>query len=218
MRRDTRRPTCRQPSSERGAPRRAAACHARWPARRGRDGGAAGGRHRQRHRPRECQRRRRGEARTPTATPSSVAATPTPGASTGSACAASDVVLTAEPWGGAAGSRGTVVTVTLADGAAPCDVATGPRGRRSTVPGRSSSSRTVAVGGTTRLEAGASYTVGVAWSNWCDPAPAGPVGLELQLDGSSWMPVPPSGGADPVPPCMGSDPTSLSTTELQAVQ
>ena len=159
-----------------------------------------------------------GGSTTPTATPSSVAATPTPGASTGSACAASDVVLTAEPWGGAAGSRGTVVTVTLADGAAPCDVATGPRGRM--VDG--SRSQLVvsdsAVGGTTRLEAGASYTVGVAWSNWCDPAPAGPVGLELQLDGSSWTPVPPSGGADPVPPCMGSDPTSLSTTELQLVQ
>jgi hypothetical protein len=75
-----------------------------------------------------------------------------------------------------------------------------------------------AAAGTTRLEAGASYTVGVAWSNWCDPAPAGPVGLELQLDGSSWTPVPASGGADPVPPCMGSAATSLSVTELQLAQ
>jgi hypothetical protein len=158
-----------------------------------------------------------GGSGSPTATPSTVA-TPTPVATTGGACLSGDVVLTAEPWGGAAGSRGTVVTVALADGATPCDVATAPRGRM--VDG--SQSHLVAsdssAAGMTRLEAGVSYTVGVAWSNWCDPAPAGPIGLELQLDGWSWTPVPASGGADPVPPCMGSAPTSLSVTELQPAQ
>lgn len=154
----------------------------------------------------------------PTASPSSALATPTPVASTGGACAAGDVVSTAEPWGGAAGGRGTIVTVTLADGAAACDVATGPRGRMVDGSGAQLVVSDVAVTGTTRLEPGARYTVGVEWSNWCQSAPAGPVGLELQLDGSSWMPVAVSGGADPVPPCNGTDPTSLSVTELQAAQ
>lgn len=156
-----------------------------------------------------------GTGGSPSATPSTAAATPTPVARTGGACAASDIVLTAEPWGGAPGGRGTVVTVSLADGAASCEVATGPRGRMVDAPGTQLVASDAAAAGTTRLEAGASYTVGVQWSNWCDPAPMGPVGLQLQLDGSSWVEVPASGGADPVPPCSGTDPTSLSVTELQ---
>ena len=136
----------------------------------------------------------------------------------GGACAAGDVVSTAEPWGGAAGGRGTVVTVTLADGAAACDVATGPRGRMVDGSGRSSSFR-MSPSRARRVSSRArASTVGVEWSNWCQIGACRPARPRAQLDGSSWMPVAVSGGADPVPPCIGTDPTSLSVTELQAAQ
>ena len=65
------------------------------------------------------------DAKTQEATPSvAPSTTAEPGA-----CRPEAVVLTAEPWGGAAGSRGTSVTLTLADGAAPCHPANAVSGR-----------------------------------------------------------------------------------------
>jgi hypothetical protein len=68
------------------------------------------------------------------------------------------------------------------------------------------------------LTAGASFTVGVAWSDWCGPKIAEPVGLALRFAG--WgVPSPvtvASGGTDPVPPCNGGSLPSLSVTDLQA--
>ena len=145
------------------------------------------------------------------ATPSASATTP----AGGGACAAADLVLAAEPWGGAAGGRGTVVTVTLADGAAACDLGT-PQGRIVDSTGRQLVVSPQMAAGVTPLAAGASYTVGVEWSNWCGPIQSVPVGLELSFDGTSWLPVPAVGGVVSVPPCMGSDPTSLSVTDLQS--
>ena len=159
-----------------------------------------------------------GDGRTQAATPSVAPST----AGEPGACRPEDVVLTAEPWGGAAGSRGTSVTLTLADGAAPCHPANAVSGRILDATGATLVEN---LAGPTdlpllTLQAGTTYQVGVAWSNWCEAAPAAPVTLELRLSNwSEWVAVehhlPGTGGPDPVPPCMGDGGTSLTVTEVQ---
>jgi hypothetical protein len=100
-------------------------------------------------------------------------------------CQPADVAFYADPWGGAAGSRGTVVTISLAEGRYPC------------VFGPLTSARIEMSGGPTlidgqsdvqdvlvTLEAGSQWEVAVLWSNWCgEPADA------LQL---AWYPTAPT--------------------------
>jgi hypothetical protein len=141
------------------------------------------------------------------------------------ACVPVDVTMTAEPWGGAAGSRGTVVTFSIADGRLPClldlsEPTAEVRDANGTVLVRSASA-----GGShpMLLAPGESFTAGVEWSNWCAGVPAAPLSLYLAVADDGW-PAPvlvevPSGDLDPVPPCMGSNaPSSLSVTELQPAQ
>jgi uncharacterized protein DUF4232 len=148
--------------------------------------------------------------------PSAAASTP---ASGGGACGPQDVTLTAEPWGGAAGSRGTVVTLTLAGGHQACTLGKGLAAEMADANG-SVLVTTAATepGGLVALEPGASFTVGITWSNWCGTAPAAPVTLQLKMSGwEAFVAVPvPTGGADPVPPCLGStEPTVLSWSGLE---
>lgn len=138
------------------------------------------------------------------------------------ACRPEDVVLTAEPWGGAAGSRGTSVTLSLADGAPACHPANVAYGR---ILDGTGATLVESAGGPTdlpllTLQSGTTFQVGVAWSNWCDAAPAVPITLELRLgDWSDWAAVQPhlpgTGGPDPVPPCIGEGGTNLSVTGVQ---
>jgi hypothetical protein len=146
----------------------------------------------------------------------SASSTPIASAGTG-ACAPQDLVLTAEPWGGAAGSRGTVVTIRLASGQTAC-----------TVPSQLGASMLDANGQTVdtsvsdlpgnpsiRLEPGSRLTVGISWSNWCAGEIARPLSLTL-LTRSATFPVSVPDGADPVPPCLGDqESSSLSVTDLQ---
>jgi hypothetical protein len=153
--------------------------------------------------------------------PGGTSGSPQPSASgAATACAPADVVFSAEPWGGAAGSRGTVVTVTLASGREACTLSTAVVGQiadadsKALVHGESDlSGRTVA------LETDAAFTIGVQWSNWCGEAPAAPIQLSLSLSGwgGAWAPISAkTAGTDPVPPCNGpGQPSSLSLTELQ---
>ena len=140
------------------------------------------------------------------------------------ACGPADVTLTGEPWGGAAGSRGTTVTVTLASGRYDCTLApvTGgeiTRGGPVAVSVASEIASAADLGPSVPLTADTAYSVGVAWSNWCGSSVSGePVTLALSFHG--WPRPEPvavaSGGIDPVPPCSGSGETSLSVTDLQA--
>ena len=133
-------------------------------------------------------------------------------------CQAGDLSLTAEPWGGAAGSRGTTVTVGLAAGHAACmlpaSVTMQVQGAGGTtlVSGQTTTGR-----GQLLLVSGQAYAVGVAWSNWCDAYPVGPLSLVMSV--ANWpadaVVTVTGGGLDPVPPCLGSTPTSLSVTEFQ---
>ncbi|MEP7040222.1 MAG: hypothetical protein ABI864_01470 [Chloroflexota bacterium] len=154
------------------------------------------------------------QAATPSVAPSS-AAEP-------AACRPEDVVLTAEPWGGAAGSRGTSVTLALADGAPACHPTNTAFGRILDATG---AMLVESIPEATdlpllTLQPGAKYQVGVAWSNWCGAHPVG-IRLELRLGNwSDWVAVQPhlpgTGGPDPVPPCIGDGGTSLSVTEVQS--
>lgn len=138
-----------------------------------------------------------------------------------SACGPADVALTGEAWGGAAGSRGTNVTVALATGRYTCMLGEIVEARITDASGVTLVTTQPAsqVSGLVLLASGGqSYTVGVAWSNWCGTPVAEPVTLALRFDG--WA-VPgevtiPSGGTDPVPPCNGGPVSNLSVTGLQA--
>jgi hypothetical protein len=135
-------------------------------------------------------------------------------------CQPADVVFNAEPWGGGMGSRGTVVTVTLADGRYACTLGGGVAASIKDANGDVIVSAQTAAAGSVDLEPDAAFTVGVAWSNWCGAAPAAPVSLSLKFEGwASAVPVDVPGGLDPVPPCNGAgEPSALSVTNLQPAQ
>jgi hypothetical protein len=135
-------------------------------------------------------------------------------------CGPEDMTLAAEPWGGGAGSRGTVVTIALADGRPTCTLSQGVMGTIEDAHGTGliSSALLAFWSKPVLLEPGSAYTIGVAWSNWCGDAPVEPVSLSIR--DPNWpaaAPVTiPVGGIDPVPPCMGSnEPSSLSLTYLR---
>ena len=135
-------------------------------------------------------------------------------------CAPADVTFSAEQWGGAPGSHGTVVTVTLAPGRASCTLATAVVGQIADADGKALVRGESDVSGrTVALDAGAAFTIGVQWSNWCGDVLAAPVQLSMSLSGwdGAWTPISvPVAGTDPVPQCNGAgQPSSLSLTELQ---
>jgi hypothetical protein len=144
-------------------------------------------------------------------------AVPTPPGRTD--CAAEDLVLAAEPWGGAAGSRGTLIIVTLA-GTNPCWVSVHSAARLMDATGATVIETSVGLRNIPpliTLQPNGSYSIGVSWSNWCEAPPSLPVSLTIRPPSiDSWLPVPiPPDGADPVPPCMGSNDTALNLTQLQ---
>lgn len=143
--------------------------------------------------------------------PSASASSPEP-----AACQPIDLALTAEPWGGAAGSRGTAVTITLADGRYACYLQRHMGGEIWDATDKPLVGAYVpAVHDPVVVQPGDVFTVGVSWSNWCGNAVAGPVSLRLSSDRAEF-PVDVPAGADPVPPCMGENQESaLNVTELQ---
>ena len=156
-----------------------------------------------------------------TASPSASAATASPAASAPpgiDSCGADDFAVASDPWGGAAGSRGTTVVLRVVSSTAACDLPAVVTARIADAQGATvvtGASDPVAVA---RVGPGTQLEVGIAWSNWCEPDPAAPLGLELRLDdGGPWMPIAAPEGAGPlVPPCMGSgQATNLSVTGFQ---
>ena len=134
-------------------------------------------------------------------------------------CGPSDVALSAEPWGGAAGSRGTVVTVALAAGAASCNLPMPARAEIVDANGRHLvKGATPTTTGSVALGSGASFQIGVAWSNWCGAQPATPMTLFLGFADQVPSPVGATGSisANAVPPCNGDGASTLSLTDLQA--
>jgi hypothetical protein len=135
-------------------------------------------------------------------------------------CGASDVSMTAEPWGGAAGSRGTVVTVTLAAARTACLLSSTVHAQvvdangTKVIDGVSPTD----AGPFVRLDADASFEVGIDWSNWCDAQPSAPLTLSVGFGdrAASTAGTPGSIPGSAVPPCSGqAEPSTLSVTGLQ---
>ena len=151
-----------------------------------------------------------GEGGDPTVTP---VATTSPRLPTD--CQPADLELTAEPWGGAAGSRGTVVTIGLADGRYPCIVQRHIGGAIADANGETLVAAVVPlIYDPVLIEPDSAFTVGVSWTNWCGAEVARPVSLTLGF--SPPLPVEVPAGTDPVPPCMGENAESaLNVTQVQ---
>lgn len=135
-------------------------------------------------------------------------------------CAADQVVLAAEPWGGAAGSRGTAISVRLVEASGPCRIPSYWEARLT--DGSDEVVIQTGVGlrnldDTILLQPDTSYAIGASWSNWCESRPTEPLSLAIRPPSfNSWIAVPiPADGADPVPPCLGTVDTALNLTELQ---
>ena len=153
-----------------------------------------------------------GGSPTPTASPFGPTYSASPSSPDPTSCQVSKVELTAEEWGGAAGSRGTVVTVRPNPGAAGCQL---PLKMNVTI--RDAAGSVVASGSAPELGADSvpllrGLAITVLWSNWCGPSIADPVTMEIQFDGWSAPAAVDvaAGGDSPVPPCMGEGETHLS--------
>jgi hypothetical protein len=157
---------------------------------------------------------------TPSPTSAPASAPTAPADTTG---AAGNLVFRPEAWGGAAGSRGTSLSILLVDGAAPCDLSTTVSARILDGSGTVLVSGVSEAGAVVRLEPGASYAVGIAWSNWCDPEPQPALRWDVRFGDGEWIDVieeasierPGIDPSVPVPPCMGEGGTNLSVTGLQ---
>jgi hypothetical protein len=152
-----------------------------------------------------------GELPSETASPSASA----PGSG---ACRADDIAVASDPWDSAAGSRGTTVVFRVVDSTASCTLPGELTGRITDASGA------VLITGVSQAMAeaeavsGTQLQMGVSWSNWCGPAPAEPLSLEIRFATDDvWIPiVPPSGSTVLVPPCMGSgQPAALNLSGLE---
>jgi len=135
-------------------------------------------------------------------------------------CGIADVEFSAEPWSGAAGSRGTVVTISLADGRYPCAVAAQVAAQLSDANGSAlvSGQSAPILPAPDLLGPGSAVTLAVKWSNWCLEVPAMPVRLSIRLFGwPSAIEVPVPEGPDTAPPPCNDEslPPSLSVTNPQ---
>lgn len=132
-------------------------------------------------------------------------------------CRAEDFAWTADPWGGAAGSRGTTVLARGVTSLAGCVIHGEAALMLSDASGHTllaSRSASTAI----TVHAGTLLEVGISWSNWCGSDPAGPLSLSLTLPGDTQaVPVLASdGGLIPVPPCLGpGQPAVLNATDFQ---
>ena len=139
-------------------------------------------------------------------------------------CPPASILLRPEPWGGAAGSRGTTLSIRLVDGADSCDLATSVSARILDGTGSVLVEGATVGTGSVRLSAGVVYQLSVSWSNWCDAAPQPELRWDLRFGPSSpWIDVAVevsaasagTPGSVPVPPCLGVGGTHLNVTPIE---
>lgn len=145
--------------------------------------------------------------------------TPTQAASlpaSSAACRAEDFAWSTDPWGGAAGSRGTTVLARGVSSLVGCQI----QGRSALALSDGNGHLLLTAqspASAVAVHAGSLLEIGISWSNWCDADPASPLSLSLTLPGDS-QPVPlvPSTGEIQVPPCLGQgQPSVLNATDFQ---
>ena len=141
---------------------------------------------------------------------------PTPTAAAVTACRSEDFAWSTDPWGGAAGSRGTTVLARGVTSLAGCEIR-GPSalvlsdGNGNALLSAESAYSAISVHARTLLE------IGISWSNWCAADPAAPLSLSLRLPGDTGsVPLVASAGGIQVPPCNGpGQPSVLNATDFQ---
>ncbi|MEO8252137.1 MAG: hypothetical protein ABI578_06645 [Chloroflexota bacterium] len=131
-------------------------------------------------------------------------------------CHADDFAWSTDPWGGAAGARGTSVLLRGVTSLVACEI-----GGSASLELRDSNGQLLLSAQTpasaVKVNAGTLLEVGVTWSNWCASAPATPLTLTLTLPGDAQKaPLVASAGEIPIPPCSGIGQGSvLSATDFQ---
>lgn len=132
------------------------------------------------------------------------------------ACHAEDFAWSTDPWGGAAGSRGTTVLLRIVTSLAGCEISGSASLVLSDVSGQVLLSAQAPASEVT-VQAETVLQVGISWSNWCGSPPAGPLSLTLTLpDDTQKIPLVPATGEILVPPCSGTgQPSVLNATEFQ---
>jgi hypothetical protein len=153
----------------------------------------------------------------------SVSASPIPSPSEASGplpCTADDLSWRADPWTGAAGSRGTNVLFTADEVRGECIIAGRPALELRDANGELLvASEGAGTGADITVERGIVLEIGIAWSNWCGPMPVQPLQITFALPGDPMGLVPlgpPVTDEIPVPPCLGAgQPSALSVTEFQ---
>ena len=151
----------------------------------------------------------------------SATATRSPGAPPLAPCNSGGMTAMADRWTGAAGSRGTTVTVTNRS-STTCVVHGYPRAylydSRGQLVIQGGPPSAPATYRPVRLAPGQGTTFNVIWSNWCGPTLREPLSLRIRLPvDSALLPVALApGDAIPVPPCLGNpgSASSLTTTPL----
>ncbi len=133
------------------------------------------------------------------------------------ACRAGDFAWSADPWGGAAGSRGTIVLARAVASLGSCDL----RGE-ATLTLRDANGAVLVTGHTaatsTRVTPGHLFQIGVSWSNWCGAEPNEPLQLQVRLPGDStaFSLIPSNAQGLTFTTCNGpGQPTSLTGTNFQ---
>jgi len=133
-------------------------------------------------------------------------------------CRAADVAVTSDPWDSAAGSRGTTVVFRVVDSTASCTLPNEVTGRITDGSGAVLITGVSQAMADAEAASGTQLEMGVSWSNWCGPAPAEPLSLDIRLATDDvWIPiVPPAGSTVLVPPCMGTgQPAALNLSGLE---
>jgi hypothetical protein len=149
----------------------------------------------------------------PSASPSSSEG-PSPSPAAVAACRAGDFAWSPEPWGGAAGSRGTSILAKVVSSVAVCDIDGQARIVLKDANGTELAT-TVAPATRLTLRAGETVEMELHWSNWCAAIPPLPISVSVTLPDRP-VTLTPEGGAFGVPdnrPCTGAP--SLSATSFQ---
>ena len=130
-------------------------------------------------------------------------------------CQPNDVGFTAEPWGGAAGSRGTVVTVASPTGRYPCLFAAVPGARIEDQGATLVGSETRGTNPTSVLESGTPAEFSSHLEQLVRRAASTPSTWWSLSGGIDVSPVDVPQGIGAMPPCMGENtPSTLSVTDL----
>ena len=152
-----------------------------------------------------------------TGTGSSPTSTPTPVPTSVANCRPEDFQWSTDPWGGAAGSRGTTILARAIPSLTTCEL----RGE-AMITLRDGNGSVLVSGHTAatnaHVRAGQLFEIGVSWSNWCGAEPSQPIQLELRLpgEGNAFNLLPPNNDNLTFQTCNGpGQPSVLSGTSFR---